>query len=136
LIFVFNFCLKRNRYYDLWFIVVLQDSVTNKIFIPKLALESDFLDKVFLYRSGLTAQFNSIQNSFQTNGTFYQVYMGNHQLRKLEESLSIHLNQSILHEDIEPIINGLISSLSIVNNYMFKVEYWGQNEFIRRSYPT
>ncbi|RNA36104.1 hypothetical protein BpHYR1_004693 [Brachionus plicatilis] len=127
-------------YYELWFVVVVRNQMeNNRLKMVELGEESDFLSKIQMNRQALYNSLNSVPISYNNGTKFYTLSQTSAKTRQKIKALTINLNQSILYEDIDPIITtlkssiGLVSNSKVKNDDKFEVDYWGQREFIRQN---
>lgn len=127
-------------FYEYWFVVVIKNQMEkNQLKIVELSVENDFIRKTEMNKQAIYNSLNNVPVSFNSGNRFYTVAQNNIQTRPIAKAVIIDLSQSILHEDIEPIVNALKSSIGLVSNSRtqnqknFEIDYWGQKEFIKRT---
>ena len=52
---------------------------------------------------------------------------------RLSNAFKIQLSQSVLYEDVAPILNTISSSVKVYSNSQVNIEYWGQLRFLSSS---
>lgn len=127
-------------FYEYWFVVVIKNQMeNNRLKIVDLSEESDFNSKTEMNKQAIYNSLNSIPVSYNNGNRFYRIVQNNIKTRSIAKAVTIDLSQSILHEDIEPIVNGLKSTIGLVSNSKtknqknFEIDYWGQKEYIKRT---
>lgn len=113
----------RTRYFDYWFVIILQDPVSGLVNIPLLSAEFDFINKFSVSSSSLYSTLNGANFKVATNT----------KLRRFADSVQLQLQQSVLYEDISNLINSIASGIRARTNNVLgqrTVEYWGQNEYL------